>query len=79
MDEVSLKPYTGSATKETSTQATETKTDISFSIGDAIRVNTSKGWLKGKILQKLGTKYEIKLDNPGFRNMWVTKDHLKKN
>jgi hypothetical protein len=79
MDEVSLKPYTGSATKETSTQATETKTEISFSIGDAIRVNTSRGWLKGKILQKLGTKYEIKLDNPGFRNMWVSKDHLKKN
>ncbi len=48
-----------------------------FKVGDKVEINTSAGWLKGEIVQILGTKYQVKFDDSSYKNMWIGKDNLR--
>jgi ribosomal protein L21E len=57
-------------------QVTEVITD--FKVGDHVGIKTRSGVMNGTITKATGSNYLIKLDESGYQDMWVKKEHLVK-
>jgi len=56
----------------------KTEESVDFKAGDAVGVKTRSGVMNGTVVKKVGSKYLIKLDDTGYEDMWVAKEHLVK-
>ena len=50
----------------------------SFKVGDKVKVKTTKGMLKAKIIKKIGKRYLVKFRLPVYSNIWVKANQMQK-
>lgn len=63
---------------ENTATKTETKVITDFKVGDHVGIKTRSGVMNGTITKATGSNYLIKLDESGYQDMWVKKEHLTK-
>lgn len=81
IDEKFLEPNTGGSANSTNNEidnSTQNKTQQIFKVGDKVKIKTTKGLMKAKILKKSNNKYLVHFNLPVFKDTWVPAHNIVK-
>jgi len=59
-------------------KSSNTKKIVTFKVGDKVKVQTTKGWINGKVLKVKSNDCLIKFTGKKYRDTWMPKVQLKK-
>ncbi len=74
--ETQLEPRKDDGTSSTASQPAKTTTTpkkVSFKVGDKVKVQTTKGWIDGKVLKVMSKQCLIKFTTKKYKDSWMPK------